>query len=278
MEIKRIRSDIEGMTFHKENEVVWTSFPEFDRVAWLTNAFSTRIGGVSEGIFASMNLGFSLESEHPERVAENFRRFSAAVGFEPEHMVHTQQEHKDRILRVGRNERGAGFAFPRPWTEVDGLVTNEPDVVLTIFGADCVPIFLADVAHKAIGAVHAGWRGTDLGIAGKAVRMMREEFDSDPVDMIAGIGPSICGECYEVSGEVACRFPAECVRPKANGKFMLDLHRANFLILEEAGIPAGKIFPGNLCTACNPDIFFSHRATHGQRGVCAGFLMIKGTA
>ena len=161
-----------------------------------------------------------------------------------------------------------------------GLATNIPGMALVTFYADCVPLYFVDPVKKAIGLAHSGWRGTVAGMGACMVQFMREHFHSDPKDLIAAIGPSICVDCYEVSEEVAEQFregfPEEVLQPgKADGKYQLDLWKANESILLKAGILPEHLTVTDVCTCHNPEYLFSHRASHGQRGNLAAFLMLK---
>lgn len=276
IDIKWHDENAEKLTLHEKDGVIWLSFPLLDREKWLGNSFSTRFGGVSSGCLASMNLSFARESSR-ENVLENFRRFSMAAGFSPDHIICSDQTHTANIRLVHKNDCGAGISRPLPWNEIDGLITNEPGCVLTTFYADCVPIFLADPVHRAIGLCHSGWRGTVRKISQKAILAMQEDFGSRPEDLLAQIGPSICRESYEVSRETAEKFDWKFSKKKDNGKYLLDLWEANRDILLMAGIPASHIGLPNLCTACNPELLFSHRASGGKRGNMAAFLEIKET-
>ena len=265
MDIKWIQSE-KGLKLRRQGDVLYLTYPEFDALPWLKN-------GVSKGPLASMNLGFG-RGDDPANVKENFRRIAKAVGFKPEHIVCTQQTHTTHVIRVGEKDRGKGYTRERGWTDVDGLVTDDPNVVLTTFYADCVPLFFVDPEHHAIGLSHSGWRGTAAGMASVTIDKMKKEFGSDPGQMLAAIGPSICQNCYEVSEDVAMQFPNCYIRPHGPGKYLLDLQSANRGLMVEAGIPSDRVFMPNLCTACNPDFLFSHRATGGQRGSLAAFLAV----
>ena len=229
-----------------------------------------------------MNLSFSRGDE-PERVRENFRRIAESIGFSEKDLVFSMQTHTANVRRVGREDCGRGLERPVGYCDVDGLVTNEPGVVLATFYADCVPLFFVDPVHHCIGLSHSGWRGT-VGKIGKAtVEMMAREFGSEPGDLLAAVGPSICQECYEVSEEVIGLFRenfAEELWPKLfyrkdNGHYQLNLWEANRLVFQEAGILSQHITVTDICTACNPELLFSHRASGGKRGNLAGFLEIK---
>ena len=272
MEIRWIGGD--GMTIRRKRDLMWLTFPDFDSEDWILHAFSTRFGGVSRDHLASMNLSFTPEDDEAN-VRENFSRFASAVGFDTGEMVFSDQTHTVNVRRVGKEDRGAGFLRPLPWKDVDGLVTDEPDVMLVTFYADCVPLYFIDPEHHAVGLSHSGWRGTAEGMARVTIEKMREEFGTDPRKMKAAIGPSVCGSCYEVSGDVAEKFPSYFVRAKKNGKYLLDLQGVNRAMMISSGIPMSSISMPGLCTMCNPDLLFSHRASGGKRGTNAGFLKIR---
>ena len=270
------------MTEHTKNGVLYVTFPLLDAEQGFVHGFSTRIGGVSEGDLSSMNLSFT-RGDDPERVRENYRRIAAAVGFETDRLVLTHQTHTNHVRVVTEADAGKGFVREREYTDVDGLVTDVPQLVLTTFYADCVPLFFIDPVHRAIGLSHSGWRGTVSDIAAATVRTMQGEYGSRPEDLLVGIGPSICQDCYEVSEDVIEEFRASyeeklwmCLyREKGNGKYQLNLWEACRQNLLRAGVLPDRIEVTDLCTCCNPQIFFSHRASGGKRGNLAGFLMIR---
>ena len=278
----RRKSEKNVLNWHGEKAVPYFTFPAFDELPGIIHGFSSRLGGVSEGFLSSMNLSFSRGDE-PERVRENFRRIAESIGFSEKDLVFSMQTHTANVRRVGREDCGRGLERPVGYCDVDGLVTNEPGVVLATFYADCVPLFFVDPVHPCIGLSHSGWRGT-VGKIGKAtVETMAKEFGSEPGDLLAAVGPSICQECYEVSEEVIGLFRenfAEELWPKLfyrkdNGHYQLNLWEANRLIFQEAGILPQHITVTDICTACNPELLFSHRASGGKRGNLAGFLEIK---
>lgn len=278
----RRKSEKNVLNWHGEKAVPYFTFPAFDELPGIIHGFSSRLGGVSEGCLSSMNLSFSRGDE-PEHVRENFRRIAESIGFSEKDLVFSMQTHTANVRRVGREDCGRGLERPVGYCDVDGLVTNEPGVVLATFYADCVPLFFVDPVHHCIGLSHSGWRGT-VGKLGKAtVETMAKEFGSEPGDLLAAVGPSICQECYEVSEEVIGLFRenfAEELWPKLfyrkdNGHYQLNLWEANRLIFQEAGILPQHITVTDICTACNPELLFSHRASGGKRGNLAGFLEIK---
>ena len=188
------------MTCKTAGDVVFLSNTVFDRLGWLYHGFSTREGGVSTGIYRSMNLSFR-NSDSDEHVLENYRRIGQAVGFRPDRAVSFSQIHSSIVHEVTGGDAGTGVVRPAKF-EADGMVTNEAGITLTVLHADCVPILLADPVKRCIGAVHSGWRGTTAKIGMQAVRKMQDLYKSRPEDILAAIGPSICRDCYEVSGDV----------------------------------------------------------------------------
>ena len=271
------------MTEHTKKGVCYVSFPLLDAERGFVHGFSTRIGGVSEGDLSSMNLSFT-RGDDPERVRENYRRIAAAVGFETDRLVLTHQTHTNHVRVVTEADAGKGFVRERDYTDVDGLVTDVPQLVLTTFYADCVPLFFADPVHRAVGLSHSGWRGTVSDIAGETVKIMRETYGTNPADLLGAIGPSICQGCYEVSEDVIREFQKQyepslyplLYTKKPNGKYQLNLWEACRRNMLRAGLLPGHIQVTDLCTGCNPEILFSHRASKGHRGNLAGFLGVRG--
>ena len=245
------------------------------------NCFTTREGGCSTGMFQSLNLSFT-RGDDPQAVTENYRRVAEAMGGTLSDIVCSDQTHTTNVRRVDRSCGGYGVTKERPYTDVDGLVTDEPGLILATFYADCVPLYFVDPVHRAIGMSHSGWRGT-VGRMGRAtILAMGQEYGTKPEDLICAIGPSICKDCYEVSEDVAEAFAAEfkgqeekILEAKGNGKYQLDLWKANEIVLLEAGVKKGHLAVTNLCTCCNPELLFSHRASHGKRGNLGAFLRLK---
>ena len=257
-------------------------FPSIEKTGAVVHGFSTRLGGVSEGIFSSMNVSFT-RGDREEAVRENYRRLGAAMGFSCENLVCTDQTHTVNLRVVTEEDRGKGFVCPKDYTDIDGLVTDVPGLVLAAFYADCVPLYLVDPVRRCIGLSHAGWRGTVGKIGKKTVELMREQYGSRPEDLVAAIGPSICQSCYEVSKDVIEKFQEafderfwpELFYEKGGGKYQLNLWRANELGFLEAGVRAEGIAAAGVCTCCNPGLLFSHRASRGRRGNLGAFLMLK---
>ena len=265
---------------HK-NGVTYLTWPALTETGIVLHGFSTRLGGVSQGVCSTMNLSFS-RGDDEEAVHENYHRIADAIGFPVGSIVCSDQTHTVNVRRVGKEDCGKGVLCPKDYTDVDGLITNEQGVTLATFYADCVPLYLVDPVHRAIGLSHSGWRGTVGNIGGVTVKRMAQEYGSRPEDIITVIGPSICQDCYEVSEDVAEEFRKAydkklwpvLLQEKQDGKYQLNLWEAcrqNFL---QAGVREENIHMPGICTCCNPEFLFSHRASRGKRGNLAAFLAL----
>lgn len=282
MKILWHQENMPHMNVRKNKGVTYLTWPEFEKIPGFVHGFSTRLGGVSEGIYSSMNLSFT-RGDKEEAVRENYNRISAALGFSPEDIVTSDQTHTANVRVITAEDRGNGITKPRPYTDVDGMITNVPGLVLATFYADCVPLYFADPVHKAVGLSHSGWRGTAAGIGAVTVKELQKHYGTRPEDIYAAIGPSICHDCYEVSEDVILEFQKTFSRElwkdifyrKENGKYQLNLWEANRQILLGAGILPEHISMPNLCTCCNPEFLYSHRASQGKRGNLGAFLGIK---
>lgn len=282
MEFQRKNSNTPILEQEK-NGVRYLQFPAFLETGVCRHLFSTRIGGVSEGDLGSMNLSYT-RGDKKENVDENYRRIAGIMECSMSDFVLTHQTHTTYVRVVTEEDRGKGIIKERDYEDVDGLVTNVPGIVLSTFYADCVPLYFVDPVKKAIGLSHSGWRGTVNKMGKVTVKKMMEEYGSNPTDIIAAIGPSICVDCYEVSMDVAEEFLrafshahnlSQIVVPKNEEKAMLDLWQANLAVLLEAGIKAEHISLPDLCTACNKELLFSHRASNGKRGNLGAFLALN---
>lgn len=272
----------EPVAVRSQDGVCFLAFTALEACGLVCHAFSTRIGGVSEGKYAAMNFSFS-RGDDPQHVAENYRRMAAVLGVEQERMVVSWQTHTTNVRIVTEADAGKGVVRERDYQDVDGLVTDVPGITLVTFYADCVPLYLVDPVHRAIGLSHSGWRGTVNRMGQVTLDTMRRAYGTSPADVIACIGPSICQDCYEVGGEVVEEFAAafapqhhgELFYRKENGRYQLDLWRANELVLAEAGVPSAQIHTTDICTHCNPELLFSHRTSGNERGNLAAFLCLK---
>lgn len=285
-------------------EMEYLTFPSLEQTGIVNHLFTTRMGGVSKGIYASLNISFE-RGDDPADVLRNYERVGRVMGCNPDHMVASRQTHTTNIRCVTAHDIGKGVTGARDYDDIDGLITDERGIALVTAYADCVPLYFVDPEHEAIGLAHSGWRGTVQQMGACMVRAMQEQFGTRPEKLIAAIGPSICQDCYEVSEEVANAFrellqlegvtdilreirESGCyahhdgkehlvLKPgKESGKYQLDLWLVNTMILRRAGIPLQQIAITDICTCHNPAYLFSHRASHGKRGNLGAFLMLKG--
>ena len=255
-------------------------FAAWQGLAGVNHAFTTRIGGVSEKEFASLNLGFG-RGDGEEQVAENYRRFCAAAGFDPESLVCGAQDHHVNIRVVGPEHRGIGIWKEKDMESIDGLCTDQEGVTLVIYCADCVPLYFYDPARHAIGLAHAGWRGTAAGMARVMTERLAAQYGTRPQDLRVAIGPSICKECFEVDEPVAKEFLAlpqaeAFVSGPVGEKYHVDLWECNRQFLLAAGVLPEHITVGGVCTMCESDLLFSHRKTRGRRGSNCAMLALAG--
>lgn len=263
-----------------KDNVPYISYRALADIKWLKNGFSTRLGGVSEGVLSTMNLGFG-RNDLPENVVKNHEIIANAIGFNPENIVASKQTHTTNVKIVSKKDCGKGIYRERDYDDVDGMITNEKGIVLATYFADCVPLYMVDTKNKAIGLSHSGWRGTVGKIGKVTLDLMKETYGTNPKDVIACIGPSICRDCYEVSEDVATEFEAafkgkekDILINKGNGKYQLDLWECNYIIFKECGVYEENIHMPDICTCHNMEMMFSHRATQGRRGNLAAFLSI----
>ena len=246
----------------------------------VSHCFSTRLGGVSEGSLASLNLGIH-RGDRPANVLENYRILGRALDFKIQDTVFTHQTHTDIVRAVDGSNAGEGLFFPVP-CECDGLVTDTKGLVLTVFTADCTPILLEDPVTGAVGACHAGWRGTVADIAGNTVRAMVREYGCKPENIRAAIGPNLGFCCFETDRDVpdaARKLLGDDAEPfirTVGEKFRVDIKGINEFLLRRAGVCQIEVSCD--CTACNPERFWSHRVTGGDRGSLAALIRCEGGA
>ena len=254
-----------------------------DKLEYLTadgitcpHCFTTKLGGVSTGVMAGLNIAYK-EEETMENVEENLRILGRGLGFDPENLVLTRQNHSDLVRVVTKADHTTLCHRDYPWC--DGLVTRDPGVALMIFTADCTPLLFHDPVTGAVGAAHAGWRGTASQIGARVVETMVREFGCNPSDIRAAIGPNV-GMCHfetdadvpeamiESYGEEVKAY----IRPQGE-KFYLDLKAINALALRRAGVIHIEI--SDECTMCRPDKYWSHRITGSQRGSQGAVIVCK---
>ena len=265
---------------HEKDELVYISFPKLDSVKGVTALFTTRMGGVSKGQYASMNKT-TTNGDDLNSVKRNYEIICKAVNIDPKNLVLSKQTHTDNIRTVTKEDCGKGIFSERDYDDVDGLITNVKGIALVTQFADCTPLLFYDPVNKVIANVHSGWRGTVKQIGAKAVKRMTEEFGSNPSDIIAAIGPCIGKCCYEVDTPVYSEFEkvagldlSAIFTQKNDDKYMLDLWEANRQILISAGVKPENIDVTDLCTHCHSEYFHSHRATGGMRGNLAAIISL----
>jgi len=245
----------------------------------VAHGFSTRHGGVSEGMWASLNLGTS-RGDDPDHVRENFRRFRGAIGAHGDLVVKSNQVHTD-IVRVVTSADWKTDLCQKVEYEADGLITATPGVALMVVTADCVPVLLYDPVRRVVAAVHSGWRGTAQGIVTRAVERMEDVYGCRPADILAAIGPCVGPDCFETHEDVPNAMMAtlgttalQHIQIKENGKFAVDLKGLNSLRLEQAGLTAEHIAVCRDCTASRTDKYWSHRKMGNNRGAMAAVIQL----
>lgn len=268
-----------SFTEYTRDGVVFRTADALEAAPGVRHAFSTRLGGVSQGDLASMNLG-TTRGDEPERVRENYRRFCAAVGLRADRVAMSNQVHGDCVRLITTADVKRDIYDPEGY-QADGLVTDVPGVTLTVFSADCIPVLLYDPVRRVIAAVHAGWMGTAKGIVRKAAERMTGVFGCKAEDILAAVGPGISKCCFETHADVpnamtegmgAKALPH--IRPLEGGKYMVDLKGLNACWLKGAGIPEGNISIDPECTMCHPEKYWSHRAHGARRGSQAAMIAL----
>jgi len=269
------------MKQRQSGEIKYLTFESLDNFEFVSNLFSTRIGGVSQGYHAEMNLGFS-NGDDPEKVYENYSRIAGVLGINTDHIIRSHQTHTTNVLTVTEEHLYSdGVLHDPPMNDIDGLITDVPGLCLTTTYADCVPLYFVDPKRRAIGLSHSGWKGTVNRMGAVTIEKMVSQYGCCPSDIYVAIGPSICQDCYEIGTDVAEKFieafgdDRYLKAGKEIGKYHLDLWSVNRDICIEAGVSPEHIELPDICTCHNYDLLFSHRASKGKRGNLAAFLMIN---
>ena len=259
-----------GLTFQTSHQLEQAGIP---------HGFTTRTGGVSAGIYDSLNLGLS-RGDDPALVRQNYGLVCDALGMDVSRLVLSHQVHKDGVRIVTTADAGKGLDRTVDF-EADGLITDIPGMPLVVFGADCPTILLCDPVRRVAAAFHAGWRGTALGIADRVISIMTHHYGSDPADILAAIGPCISACCFETDEDVPNAMTAALgasalpfISGGEGGKFHVDLKGLNRLRLERMGLLAGHVETSPDCTMCSPDKYWSHRYTKGERGSQAALIAL----
>jgi hypothetical protein len=269
-----------NLNLKEKNGVYYYTFPSFEKTGLVRHLFTSRIGGVSKEPYKSLNLGINTK-DNIENIKKNFEKVLSVINNTVDNIVVSHQLHTTNVKIVDKNDIGKGINNIISEDGVDGLITNIPDIALFTFYADCVPIFYLDTVKRVVGLAHGGWRGTVNKIAGKVVDMMIESYNSNPKDIIVGIGPSIGPCCYEIGCDVYNKFNINFTNVKkliksiGKDRWRLNLWEANSQILKEKGIPSRNISISGICTSCHNDLFFSYRKEKGVTGRMAAVIQLN---
>ncbi len=261
-----------------KNKLPILQFNNLNKFPELNHFSTSRVGGSSTGIYHALNLGFN-SGDLAGNVIANRNTLCAALEINPERLIFPKQTHTATVKTIASSFFDMDKEEKKRFlNEIDAVITNLKGVCVAIKTADCVPVLLYDPKRKVVAAVHAGWRGTVQDIVIKTIQKMIKEFGTDTSDLIAGIGPSICPEVYEVGEEVWKQFGPEFYLPTYTAKpdkRLLNLWQANYHQLIVAGIPANQIEVARTCTFSDPDRFFSARRDGIKTGRMATGIMIK---
>ncbi len=265
-----------GFTLNTKGNVQYYTIDSFSDTNMVKHCFSTRKGGVSSGIYESMNLKPDCDDKL-ENVIENFRIICDAIDVDYKNLVFSNQVHDDKIYVVTKSDIGKGLTRKSDIIGMDALICAEPNIPITTAYADCVPLFFLDKKKRVMALAHSGWKGTVKRIGQKTVAKMQSEFGCAKENILAAIGPSI-GVChFEVGDEVAKIFInefGESVAEKFGEKYHVNLQKSIKMQFDEIGIPKENVTCADICTYCNKDLLFSHRATNGKRGGLAAIMQL----
>ncbi|AGB40790.1 uncharacterized protein, YfiH family [Halobacteroides halobius DSM 5150] len=263
------------------NGIKYYIIEEFAKTGLVEHAFSTRVGGVSQDEYTSLNLGLHV-ADDKEAVIENRKQICNLLNSDHQQLVAGKQLHNDRIEIISKEDQGKGaLNYDSALDNTDALLTNQKGVLLTSYYADCTPIFLLDPVLEIVGLVHAGWKGTVKKITQQTVLKMKEVYGSKVNNLLVAIGPSIGKCCYKVDEHVLNHLQEQfddwkVLVKQINAKeWWLDLSLANRVQLEELGVNPKNIIDSDLCTACNSDLFYSYRRDNGETGRMASLIKLK---
>ena len=268
-----------NFVLNNKNGVQYFSFPILSDTGLVVDAFSTREGGVSKGIYSKMNLSLKLD-DNKDDVMENIRLFCNALELDYKKIVMSNQTHSNKVRCIDEKDIGTGIYKGAYTDDVDGLITNIPGIVLMTFYADCVPVYFLDVKRNVIALSHSGWRGTYDEITKNTIELMHEKYDCEPENIKVVTGPCICKDCYEVSLELGEQFAYKFQDAKdaidfTGNKCHLDLSRIIMNTALNCGIREENFVISGICTCCQSKLLHSHRATGGKRGLNAAVLCLK---
>lgn len=271
-------SDVMDLNF--EGSVGYLTFKDFKKYNFINHAYLTRLGGVSKNEFKSLNLSFSC-GDIQTSVMKNYDILCSALNLNKDKIVRTKQVHKNKITFVSEKDILDKNFKERVFKGSDGLITNIPGVILTTLHADCMALFMVDPVLKVVGLAHAGWRGTVSKIAKSLLETFINNYGSTPENIVCALGPGIGKCCFEVDDSTFKEFKKigisdfeKCYISKEN-KYYIDSIEVNKKILIESGVKSENIFKSDVCTSCNHELLFSHRASGGKRGNNLAFITIK---
>ncbi len=264
---------------NKNGKLEYFTSPNLNKFDAIFHCFTTRLGGISQGPYESLNLGLGTDDDL-KNVMQNYHILAQSIGIEDSDFVTSFQTHTNNIRIVSSIDKGKGITIKRDYRDVDGLITNEKKIALVTTHADCVPLFFYDPKIGVVGVAHSGWKGTLYEIAREMIYKFTYNFNSNAGDIIVSIGPSLCQSCFEVDEDVKDLFLNENQEYK---KFMysigeksyIDLWSINEYMLIKCGVKKDNIENMNICTKCNTEKFFSHRGQKGKRGTMAAVIMLK---
>lgn len=268
----------DSFLFHTKNGLGYFTIPKFDETGLVYHCFSSRQGGFSQGECSSLNLGFKRNDDE-NNVIRNFQKICECINVDIKHLVLSDQIHHKNVYHVTEKDKGKGIWQLSDIVGMDGLITDTPGIPLATFYADCVPLFILDPIHKAIGTAHAGWKGIKQDIAGETLMQMNIQFGTRAHECYIGIGPSIGECCFEVGKDVADIFSLiftqkDIITHTIDDVYSINLQNACIIQLLNAGVIIENITLSRLCTKCNPDLFFSHRRDHGRTGSLAAIIQL----
>jgi len=264
--------------YSKRNRIYYVESPLLREHDCVVHAFCSRCGGVSSGRFSDFNFSVR-EGDSTEAVRENWAMLSRAFAIPVDRFYTVNQVHEDRVLAIGDDHVPEAGEAQRGY---DAIITNRRGLAVGVKTADCVPILVFDSVQHVVGVVHAGWKGTSLQVAAKAIDVLIRQFDSRAENLVVAIGPAIGSCCYEVDAVVyeAMRASSEwqvCARRSHRaGRWMLDLSKVNKLQMIARGVPPENISSFRICTSCHTDMFYSHRGEEGHTGRQLSFIMLQG--
>lgn len=267
------------MNINIKNNLAYLTFKEIEKYNFINHAYSTRLGGVSKNEFKSLNFGYKT-NDNIEFIDKNYDIFCETMNIKKHNLALTSQIHEDKIAIVTTQNMTKSNNFTQ-FDQTDGLITNEPNVGLITFHADCAVIYLIDIKQKVIGLAHAGWRGTVKNIAGKLVQNFINFYKSSPENIVAALGPCIQSCCFEVDKSLLKHFyslniPETYIHNSSNNnKIKIDLLQVNKELLVKSGLKPENIFKSDVCTMCSHELLFSHRATNGKRGANIAYIILK---